>query len=207
MSEYKEHYTISKLIGTTAGYLGYDNKNNVFEKIRTSPNSAIIVDNFEESCDEVKNLFIRILEDGYVEDGVGKLIDFSNTIIIFTTSVNKNDSVGFNNKHKEDLSFVSKRLLDRVGVKVSMNEVSKEDLKKIIDNKLNKIISKYDKITINVSDDFNNYLIDKIEKEKNLGNVDRVIEDEFESKVVEALINYKKSVSISKSNQTSDILS
>jgi hypothetical protein len=98
-------------------------------------------------------------------------------------------------------------LLDRVGVKVSMNEVSKEDLKKIIDNKLNKIISKYDKITINVSDDFNNYLIDKIEKEKNLGNVDRVIEDEFESKVVEALINYKKSVSISKSNQTSDILS
>lgn len=207
LSEYKEHYTISKLIGTTAGYLGYDNKNNVFEKIRTSPNSAIIVDNFEESCDEVKNLFIRILEDGYVEDGVGKLIDFSNTIIIFTTSVNKNDSVGFNNKHKEDLSFVSKRLLDRVGVKVSMNEVSKEDLKKIIDNKLNKIISKYDKITINVSDDFNNYLIDKIEKEKNLGNVDRVIEDEFESKVVEALINYKKSVSISKSNQTSDILS
>lgn len=63
---------ISKLIGTTAGYLGYDNKNNIFEKVRSNPSTTFIVENFSQACTEVKSLFERILSDGKIEDASGK---------------------------------------------------------------------------------------------------------------------------------------
>lgn len=106
LSEYTEHHMISKLLGTTAGYLGYDNKNNIFEKVRTNPSTALIVSNFERGCIEVQSLFIKILTEGKVQDSSGKEIDFTNGMIFFIEDKDVSDCpVGFNSNVKEDFSF------------------------------------------------------------------------------------------------------
>lgn len=208
LSEFKEYHTISKLIGTTAGYLGYDNKNHLFERVRTNPSCAIIVDNFEDGCDEVKNLFTRILENGFIEDGSGNKIDFTNVMIIFTVSVKENVIlVGFNNNAKEDLGEISRQLLDRVSVKLTMKKPSDEDVKVIINNKIRKIIKKYPDIKINVDNSYNDLLFNKIKKENKFGRIDNIIENYVETKIIEALVNYKKEITLTNNKQTSDILS
>lgn len=192
LSEYKEYHTISKLIGTTAGYLGYDNKNHLFEKIRTNPNSAIIIDNFSFACEEIKNLFLRILENGYIEDSAGNKIDFTNSMIIFMIRTKSNDlAVGFNGNRKVH-NDLSNELLSKVSLNIQLNEPNKSDIKQIVINKLNNTIKRYNDIKIDIDDLYKEKLISIIEKEKNLSNIDSILEKEFESKIIDALVDYKK---------------
>ena len=200
LSEYKEYHTISKLIGTTAGYLGYDNKNHLFEKIRTNPNSAILIDNFQGACDAVKNLFLRILENGYIEDSAGNKIDFTNCTIIFMIRTKSGStSVGFNGSKKTD-NTLPKELLSKVSLSIALNEPSLNDTLKIISNKIDDIIKRYSDIKIIMDDSYKKKILSIVEKEKNLSNIDSIIEKEFESKIIDALVDYKRIVKFTLSN-------
>lgn len=198
LSLYKEYHMISKLIGTTAGYLGYDNKNNIFEKIRTNPNSALIIDNYEDACSEVKNLFIKILEDGWIEDASGKMIDFSNTIIIFTSKVEEEmNSLGFDGKEKDSFDDSFGSIKDKVSVCIKMNNLNECMVKKIIRKRLNDIVNSYINIDVKYDDSYEKYLFDLYKEKKSLPYVLNKINNSFENKIADALINYKNNVLIS----------
>lgn len=198
LSLYKEYHMISKLIGTTAGYLGYDNKNNIFEKIRTNPNSALIIDNYEEACLEVKNLFIKILEDGWIEDASGKMIDFSNSIIIFTSKVEEEmNSLGFDGKEKDSFDDSFRSIKDKVSVCIKMNNLNECMVKKIIRKRLNDIVNSYINIDVKYDDSYEKYLFDLYKEKKSLPYVLNKINNSFENKIADALINYKNNVLIS----------
>ena len=189
---------ISKLIGTTAGYLGYDNKNNIFEKIRTNPNSALIIDNYEDACLEVKNLFIKILEDGWIEDASGKMIDFSNSIIIFTSKVEEEmNSLGFDGKEKDSFDDSFRSIKDKVSVCIKMNNLNECMVKKIIRKRLNDIVNSYINIDVKYDDSYEKYLFDLYKEKKSLPYVLNKINNSFENKIADALINYKNNVLIS----------
>ena len=198
LSLYKEYHMISKLIGTTAGYLGYDNKNNIFEKIRTNPNSALIIDNYEDACLEVKNLFIKILEDGWIEDSSGKMIDFSNSIIIFTSKVEEEmNSLGFDSKEKDSFDDSFRSIKDKVSVCIKMNNLNECMVKKIIRKRLNDIVNSYINIDVKYDDSYEKYLFDLYKEKKSLQYVLNKINNSFENKIADALINYKNNVLIS----------
>ncbi len=201
MSEYKEYHTMSKLIGTTAGYLGYDNKNNVFERVRSMPSSALIIDNFDDGCIEVKNLFAKIIECGYAEDGSGKQIDFTNSYLIFTSCLSDDSSLGFGGavNTKEE---VAPEIKDKVWVKIILNKPDDNVLKKIFNDKIDKVILKYKDIKINVDQKYRDALFKKI---KEVSKIDDVVENEFESKIIEALINYEERIDFTSYKKTSDI--
>ncbi len=206
LSEYKEYHTITKLIGTTAGYIGYDNKNHVFEKIRTNPSAAILVDNFEMASKEVQNLFLRILKTGIIEDASGKKIDFTNTFIIFTSTIkNENNPVGFESNRKLDLSFLPKQFLDSVLLKVKLKEINDDDKNKIILNKLDTIIKTYPNINVKVTKDYKNMVLDKARTSNDFENVIKQMEKDIENQIIDALISYKKSVVINK-EKLSDVV-
>ena len=192
LKEYKEYHTISKLLGTTAGYLGYDNKNNIFEKIRTNPNTGIIVENFESACMEVKNLFLKILEDSKIEDAKGKMIDFSNAIIIFNQIINKERRVGFNSSKTED-TYSS--LESKVYQKVILEDLKFSDLENLVDLKIKEIKNKYDNINIKLDDDYKKELLNLLKSNKD-SKFYNEIENNIESKVVEALIDEQKDITI-----------
>ena len=202
LSEYKDHHMISKLIGTTAGYLGYDNKNNIFEKIRTNPSTGIIVDNFSEGCVEVQNLFVKILENNKIEDSSGKLIDFSNTKIVFLMDSNdKENSLGFSKNNNFLLEYIPKSLLSKINVILSMENINDENIKRIINKKINDIKNEY--LFINIDSTlFEEYLYKEIKKNNNLSIIDNKIENDFKEQIAEAIINKKDNIII---KVTSDI--
>lgn len=196
LAEYKEYHTISKLIGTTAGYLGYDNKNNIFEKIRTNPSSAIIVDNFTEGCDEAQSLFLKIIENNYVEDASGKKIDFSNTTIIFTCNDTVSSSVGFNSNLTCNSSFLPDKLMNRASVKINMKKLTDADKLKIIEKQIKKVINDYEKISIKVPDKYTEHMF-KVHKEKKdlMGAINIILED-LENQIIEGVINGEENIKI-----------
>ena len=105
MSEYKEPHSISKLIGSPAGYVGYDDKKSVFEEIKDKPYSVLLLDEVEKSCKEILNLFLQILDEGYIKDSSKNTIRFDNTIIIMTSNlISKTHQIGFN-KTNDDKDF------------------------------------------------------------------------------------------------------
>ena len=201
--EYCEYHTISKLIGTTAGYLGYDNKNNVFEKIRTNPSSAIIIKNFDEGCREFKNLFTRILDLGYIEDASGKKIDFTSSMLIFILEEESNSkSLGFSKNEDTNEDLLGK-LNDKVSVVLNIKVPSEKTTKKIIDKKILSIIEKYPLINVNYDESIKQDIFDKVKK-RGMDYIDNILENEFEYKIVDAILEYKEKVDI-KINEESSV--
>lgn len=201
-SEYTSYHTISKLIGTTAGYLGYDNKNNVFERVRTNPNSGIIVDNYEDACDEFKNLFTRILQMGKIEDASGKSIDFSNTIIIFITSNDNEAQLGFGKNQTNQSLEKDNHLLPKVSVMINLSRPDDDTVKRIIKDNILKVINKYSSIKINYNKSLIDYIFNKISNDDGLSNIDTLVENEFEIKIVDAILDDKKSIYINANEES-----
>lgn len=192
MSEYNESHSISKLIGATAGYIGYDNKNNLLEKVRTNPHSVLIMENIDLCCNEVLNLVQRIIENSKIEDASGKTIDFSNSYIMMTCTINNKKSVGFNNLKVEN-SELPKRLISKLDLIVDMQKLSKSDIQIIINKKIDLLLSKYN-IKKNIDIKVKELILNKILKEENLSSIDSLIHDLIENKLVdELLVNNKTS--------------
>lgn len=195
LAEYKEYHMISKLIGTTAGYLGYDNKNHVFEKVRTNPSSAIMVSNFDKACYEVQDLFIKILADNYIEDASGKKIDFSNTIIIFTCEESDSTMVGFNTLSKEDLSLPDK-LLSNVSLRIKMKKLNEEDKIKIINHKVGELIKEYKNFNIKVSDKYIFNLYNKYKNKNKLSIIISKVVEALENEIIDLIMDGKKEIKV-----------
>ena len=166
MSEYMEKHSVSKLIGSPPGYVGYDDAGQLTERVRRKPYSVILLDEIEKAHPEVFNLFLQILDDGRVADSHGKLVNFENTIIIMTTNAGsefKSNGMGFGANDEITLSDnVDKSLkqhfrpefLNRIDEIVTFKPLSKDDLVKICDLLLKDIKTKLAEknVTLTVTD-------------------------------------------------------
>ncbi|MCR4693205.1 MAG: AAA family ATPase [Firmicutes bacterium] len=145
MSEFMEKHSVSKLIGSPPGYVGYDEAGQLTEKVRRKPYSVILLDEIEKAHPEIFNLFLQILDDGRVSDSHGKIVNFENTIIIMTTNAGSefdSASIGFNSDSAVTLkNNVEKSLkerfrpefLNRIDEVVTFSPLTKDELKRIVD--------------------------------------------------------------------------
>ena len=207
MSEYKEGHSISKMIGSPPGYVGYNDNKNVFEMVRDNPYSLIILDEIEKASHEVINLFLQILDEGIATNSKGEKINFSNTTIIMTSNLgcNKN-SIGFNNHASfQDINkFFGIEFVNRIGKIVRFDNLSFETCKKIVNSKLsilrklyrekgiicsftnnlvNELVTlcEYDKYGARKIDDIINYNVEELIVNKMLMGVSRIRINDIES--------------------------
>ena len=141
MSEYSESISINKIIGSPAGYVGYDDNKNILEEIRNKPYSVLILDEIEKAHKAVLNFFLNILDEGNCKDSSGKIVRFDNVLIIMTSNAYVSKSLmGFNknttNNSLED--FFSKEFINRIDEIVPFNKFTEEDINKIIIKEANK---------------------------------------------------------------------
>ena len=163
MSEYKESHSISKMIGSPPGYVGYEERENVFEKVKDNPYSLIILDEIEKSSKEVINLFLQILDEGVGTNSKNEKINFSNTTIIMTSNLGMNkEKLGFDNKvSNSDIDkFFGIEFANRINKIIKFNKISADTCKKIINKKLNNIRNEYKVKDISLS--FSNHLVDDL---------------------------------------------
>lgn len=202
MSEYKEAHSISKIIGAPPGYVGYEDVGNVLEDIRNKPFSVLILDEIEKAHRDIINLFLGVLDEGVMKDSRGNEVRFDNVVIIMTSNSGFNEiNVGFNNENnlssKLNDSF-SIPFMNRVDKVIMFNYLKKEDIDNIINDKLKDLKHKYkDKITINISDS----VLDEIREKSNYKlygarKISKIIKDDIENKVIDALINNKEKINI-----------
>lgn len=126
MSEYKDQTSLSKLIGTHGGYIGY-NDPFIFKEVKYNPYSIILVDELEKAHSSIINLFLQIMDEGFIHDAHGETIDFSHTLIIMTSNVGGKENVGFINQGSEELQeFFSEEFLGRFDDIISFNKITKD---------------------------------------------------------------------------------
>jgi len=196
MSEFKEESSISKLLGSAPGYVGYDDNNLVFDKVRNHPHSIILLDEVEKASKSVVRLFLQILDEGVIHDSLGREIDFNNSIIFMTSNLGMtSNSIGFNSNdsYKQNLrDFFSIEFLNRIDKICIFNSMNDRDIKKIVCSELEKIKSKYSNLDITFSED---KILDLVEKtnylEYGARRVKKVIEDEVESRLVNYILEGK----------------
>jgi ATP-dependent Clp protease ATP-binding subunit ClpC len=159
MSEYMEKFSVSRLVGAPPGYVGYEEGGQLTEKVRRKPYSVVLLDEIEKAHPDVFNILLQVLDDGILTDGLGRRVDFRNTIIIMTSNIGVRDlkdfgaGIGFANRAKADnqdeimkstiqsalKKAFSPEFLNRLDDVVVFNSLSKEDIHKIIDISLGKL--------------------------------------------------------------------
>lgn len=151
MSEYKESSSISKLIGTTQGYIGYDDSF-IFKEVKYNPYSIILVDELEKAHPNIMNLFLQIMDEGVIHDSHGEAIDFSHTLIIMTSNAYKNNNVGFSRRNKEDLTeYFSEEFLGRFDDLIFFNSLTKDQVLAYLKEKINDETLDYEKMLVDTS--------------------------------------------------------
>ena len=208
MSEFKEAHSMSKIIGSPPGYVGYDD-DNVLDFIKNNPYSVLILDEIEKAHSNVINLFLQILDNGRIKNSKGEVIRFDNVIIIMTSNVGfLNNSVGFNNNVSENSKLndsFSIPFINRVDNVVEFNHLDKVSIIKIIDMKINKLKNKYKK-QIDVKID-KNVLSDIISmcnyKVYGARKIDKIIKVKIENQIIDSIIDDKSEVFIDSIMQVS----
>lgn len=202
MSEYSDRTAVSKLIGTTAGYVGYDdNSNTLTEKVRRHPYSIILLDEIEKANPQVITLLLQVLDDGRLTDGQGNTIDFKNTIIIATSNAGYSNDAPIklgDEKDEEDLikkltNYFRPEFLNRFNAIVEFHSLTKEDLQKIVDLMLadvNETLAKKG-MDVKVTPTAKKYLIDEgYDKAMGARPLRRVIEREIRDKVTDYYLDH-----------------
>lgn len=190
MSEYKESHSISKIIGSPPGYVGYLNKTSVLEDIKDRPHSLILLDEIEKAHPDVLNLFLQILDEGKIKDSSGNIFRFDNNIIIMTSNAGCNSkNIGFGNEKQESVRDLIKNefspeFINRIEKIILFNKLSYEDIKSIIINRLNYYIEK-----LNVDYKYSSDTIEDIIKESNYEvygarKVERIVKDKIDSYIL-----------------------
>ncbi len=199
MSEYSEPHSISKIIGSPAGYIGYDDNNHILDKIKNNPFSLLILDEVERAHPNILNLFLSILDDGKIKDSKGNTIYFNNVIIIMTSNIGcLKTSIGFTttnlNQLKEEFSIPFINRIDNI---VKFNQLNQDDITKIINKKINNIKDKYQDKQIKISKN----VIGEIVKESNYlefgaRKIDKIIKNKIENIIIDNIINNKNIINI-----------
>ncbi len=210
MSEYMERHSVSKLIGSPPGYIGYDDSGYLTEKVRRKPYSIVLFDEIEKAHSDIYNLLLQILDEGTLKDSHGISVDFKNTIIIMTSNVGGNDTgavtVGFGSRLAEDKNnradnvrdkikrHFPSEFLNRIDGIIVFDALDDESIRKITVKMLDESCDKISNGGINIkySDDVIDHLINaKRNKEYGAREIRRVVTTLFEDEYIDGFYNNK----------------
>ena len=195
MSEYSDRTAVSKLIGTTAGYVGYDdNSNTLTERVRRNPYSIILLDEIEKADPQVITLLLQVLDDGRLTDGQGNTVNFKNTVIIATSNAGFGYE-SFTGDEEKDMKIMDRlkpyfrpEFLNRFNAVIEFSHLGKEDLAEIVDlmlDEVNQTLAKKD-ITLTVTDAAKHYLAEEgYDEVMGVRPLRRVIEQQIRDKVTD----------------------
>jgi|KBSMisStandDraft_5_1062788.scaffolds.fasta_scaffold01535_5 ATP-dependent Clp protease ATP-binding subunit ClpC len=210
MSEFMEKHSVSKLIGSPPGYVGYEEGGQLTERVKRNPYSVILLDEIEKAHPDVYNILLQVFEDGHLTDGLGNTIDFKNTIIIMTSNIgarhlSKHTSLGFQGASEESSAqkmedavmqevkrLFNPEFINRLDETIIFNSLTNEDLAKIVDlmvAQLNENLV-HKRLTVSVTEDAKQWILEKACKDKNYGArpLRRAIQRYIEDPLSEALI-------------------
>ncbi|MFC5631410.1 MULTISPECIES: AAA family ATPase [Streptococcus] len=198
MSEYSDKTAVSKLIGTTAGYVGYDdNSHTLTERVRRNPYAIVLLDEIEKADPQVITLLLQVLDDGHLTDGQGNTVNFKNTVIIATS----NAGFGYHpSGEKAELPIMDRiapyfrpEFLNRFNGVIEFHSLTKDDLKKIVDlmlDQVNQTLAKKD-ITLTVTNDVIDYLTEAgYDETMGVRPLRRVIENDIRDKVTDFYLDH-----------------
>ena len=217
MSEYMEPHSVSKLIGSPPGYVGFDEGGQLTEKIRRKPYSVILLDEVEKAHPDVMNMLLQILDDGRLTDAQGRTVNFKNTVIIMTSNIGARlitdkNILGFsndNNKNEEtqkEYETIKKdvmgelkkqfrpEFINRIDEIIVFHKLNNEDIRKIMDIMLNQLISrlKEQEIDIEIDESVKKLLIEKgVDIKYGARPLKRTIQNILEDKIAEAMLDGK----------------
>ena len=199
MSEYSDRTAVSKLIGATAGYVGYeDNSNTLTERVRRNPYSIVLFDEIEKADPQVITLLLQVLDDGRLTDGQGNTVNFKNTVIIATSNAGFGYGSDNDDENKVDVMdriapFFRPEFLNRFNAVIEFNQLSKEDLKEIVDlmlDQVNKTLAKK-QITLDVTDAAKDLLMEQgYDKTMGARPLRCVIESEIRDNVTDYYLDH-----------------
>lgn len=212
MSEYADKTSVNKLIGSSAGYVGYQEGGLLTEAVKNKKHCVLLIDEIEKADEQVYNIFLQILDDGFLTDNTGNKVDFTNTIILLTSNVgtkqaSESRSIGFGCSDDENKrEIIEKELkkkfppefINRLSDVVYFNSLTEDNLKKIIQIELDKLNKRLIdiKYTLKYSDDVINYILNYIKKDIEYGArpILRAIQELIENKITDLLLenDYKE---------------
>jgi ATP-dependent Clp protease ATP-binding subunit ClpC len=231
MSEYMERHSVSRLIGSPPGYIGYDDGGQLTEKIRKKPYSIVLFDEIEKAHEDVYNILLQVMDDGVLTDNYGRKVDFKNTVIIMTSNIGTKQvkdfgaGVGFNtsarqkNKSSYQKGVIEKALkgkfspefLNRIDDVIIFNSLEKDDIKKIVDIEMRDIHKRIDDngYTLEITENFKNFLADKgYDEQYGARPLKRAIQKYVEDPISEEIIkngNDIKKIKIDYNEKTDDM--
>jgi len=232
MSEYMEKFSISRLVGAPPGYVGYEEGGQLTEKVRRKPYSIILLDEIEKSHPDVFNLLLQALDDGHMTDGLGRKIDFKNTILIMTSNIGARQlsdfgtGVGFGTKAKSmqkdehSKSVIQKALrkafapefLNRIDDMIIFNSLSRENIHHIIDIELSKLYSRICDLgySIKITDKAKDFIAERGYDEKFGARplkraIQKYIEDPLAEEIVKSRLNEGDSIQIDMKSDDADL--
>ncbi len=212
MSEYMEKHSVSKMIGSPPGYVGFEEGGQLSEKVRKNPYSVILFDEIEKAHPDVFNVLLQVLDDGHITDSQGRKVDFKNTIIIMTSNAgaqriidpkhlgfsNQNDADKDHNDMKNSVMEEVKRMfkpefINRIDDIIVFRALSKEDVKGISALMLKELkdrVKMQMNITISYGDNLKNFIFEKgYDKKYGARPLKRTIQNEIEDKLAEKILN------------------
>ena len=204
-SEYMEKFSVSRLIGSPPGYVGYEEGGELTEKVRRNPYSIVLFDEIEKAHPEVLNLLLQILDDGRITDSQGRTVDFKNTIIIMTSNIGSDLILEGKNEEVDKLlkEYFRPEFLNRIDEIITFNSLSKESISEIFDKIISNIEDrlKESNIKFNITKNAKEILIEK-GYDYNFGArplkryISRIIETEVAKIIISGKINYGSTIFI-----------
>ena len=214
MSEYMERHSVSKIVGSPPGYVGYDEGGQLSEKVRRNPYSVILFDEIEKAHPDVFNILLQVLDDGHITDAQGRRIDFKNTIIIMTSNAGAerivapkllgftsvSDEASDHKKMKEGVLEELRRLfkpefLNRIDETIVFHQLTKENMHEILEillKDINKRITEQMGMRLELSEKAKDFLIDKgYDKKYGARPLKRTLQNYLEDKLAESILDGK----------------
>ncbi len=233
MSEYMEKFSISRLVGAPPGYVGYEEGGQLTEKVRRKPYSIVLLDEIEKAHPDVFNLLLQALDDGHMTDGLGRKIDFKNTILIMTSNIGARQladfgtGVGFGTKAQEDQKeehskivvqnalrkAFSPEFLNRVDDIIMFKSLTRENIHEIIDIEMEKLYGRIRDLgyAINVTEKAKDFIVDKGYDEKFGARplkraIQKFIEDPLAEEIVKSNLHEGDTINIDLEDGATELL-
>ncbi|AFC23313.1 ATP-dependent Clp protease ATP-binding subunit [Saprospira grandis] len=214
MSEYMEKFSVSRLIGAPPGYVGYEEGGQLTEKVRRKPYSVILLDEIEKAHPDIFNILLQVLDDGQLTDGLGRKVDFKNTLIIMTSNVGVRrlkdfgTGVGFSTKAREEAAAdeakgviqnalkrtFSPEFLNRIDDVIVFNSLGKEEIFRIIDLSLKNLYKRVEELgyKLQLTDEAKDFLAEKgYDPQFGARPLNRAIQKYLEDPLAEFILNHK----------------
>lgn len=207
MSEYSEKHSVSKLIGSAPGYVGYENGGQLTEAIKNKPNCVLLLDEIEKAHEEVYNIFLQLFDEGHLTDNMGERVNFKNVIVLMTSNVGAKEVMGNKNSFgfvpsntKNPNSIVESQIkqqfspefINRLDQIICFNNLNEENFKSIISLEMGKVASRLKSIgySMKYTDDVTNYIFEKAWKNNSYGArpIIHTIQDEIEDKLADCIL-------------------